>query len=71
VIPGGCFSSSLRRRGAAEKKPTKKAHVQWEQQVARGKARIAQMTQRLDRVGEIEEGAGVYAEKKIDELARA
>ena len=29
------------------------------------------MTQRLDRVGEIEEGAGVYAEKKIDELARA
>jgi hypothetical protein len=46
----------------------KKAHAQWEQQVARRKTRIAQLTQRLDRVGEIEE-AGVYAETKIEELA--
>jgi hypothetical protein len=37
----------------------KKAHVQWEQQVARRKTRIAQIAIRLDRVGEIEEAAGV------------
>ena len=47
----------------------KKAHAQWEQQVARRKTRIAQLAQRLDRVGEIEEAAGVYAERKIEELA--
>jgi hypothetical protein len=47
----------------------KKAHAQWEQQVARPKTRIAQIAQRLDRVGEIEEAAGVYAETKIEELA--
>jgi hypothetical protein len=47
----------------------KKAHVQWERQVARRTTRIAQMAQRLDRVGEIEEAAGVYAETKIEELA--
>jgi hypothetical protein len=47
----------------------KKARVQWEQQVARRKTRIAQLAMRLDRVGEIEEGAGVYAETKIKELA--
>jgi hypothetical protein len=47
----------------------KKAHAQWEQQVARRKTRIAQIALRLDRVGEIEEAAGVYAETKIEELA--
>jgi hypothetical protein len=47
----------------------KKAHVQWEQQVARRTTRIAQIAQRVDRVGEIEEAAGVYAETKIEELA--
>ena len=47
----------------------KKAHAQWEQQVARQKTRIAQIALRLDRVGEIEEAAGVYAERKIEELA--
>jgi len=47
----------------------KKAHAQWEQQVARRKTRIAQLALRLDRVGEIEEAASVYAERKIEELA--
>jgi hypothetical protein len=47
----------------------KRAHIQWEQQVARRKTRIAQIALRLDRVGEIEEAAGVYAETKIEELA--
>jgi hypothetical protein len=47
----------------------KKAHAQWEQQVARRQTRIAQLARRLDRVGEIEEAAGVYAETKIEELA--
>jgi hypothetical protein len=47
----------------------KKAHSQWEQQVARRRTRIAQIALRLDRVGEIEEAAGVYAEMKIEELA--
>jgi hypothetical protein len=47
----------------------KKAHAQWEQQVARRRTRIAQIALRLDRVGEIEEAAGVYAEMKIEELA--
>ena len=35
----------------------------------RRKTRIAQIALRLDRVGEIEEAAGVYAETKIEELA--
>jgi hypothetical protein len=48
---------------------SKKAHAQWEQQIARRKTRIAQLALRLDRVGEIEEAAGVYAERKIEELA--
>jgi hypothetical protein len=47
----------------------KKAHVQWEQQVARRTTRIAHIAQRLDRVGEMEEATGVYAETKIEELA--
>src|SRR5271165_4422429 len=47
----------------------KKAYAQWQQQVARRKTRIAQIALRLDRVGEIEEAAGVYAERKIEELA--
>jgi hypothetical protein len=47
----------------------KKTHAQWEQQVVRRKTRIAQIALRLDRVGEIEEAAGVYAETKIEELA--
>ncbi len=47
----------------------KKAHAQREQQVARRKTRIAQIALRLDRVEEIEEAAGVYAETKIEELA--
>src|SRR5208337_2947160 len=47
----------------------KKAHALWDQQVARRKTRIAQIALRLDRVGEIEEAAGVYAERKIEELA--
>jgi hypothetical protein len=59
---------------AIEQKPPrwtagKKAHAQWEQQVARRTTRIAQIALRLDRVGEIEEAAGVYAERKIEELA--
>jgi len=33
------------------------------------KGRIAQLTARLDRVGEIKEAAGVYAETKVQELA--
>jgi multidrug efflux pump subunit AcrA (membrane-fusion protein) len=37
----------------------KKAHAQWEQQVARRKTRIAQIAPRLDRMGEIEEASGV------------
>jgi hypothetical protein len=47
----------------------KKAHAQWDQQLGRRQTRIAQLTQRLDRVGEIAEAAGIYAEKKIKELA--
>jgi len=47
----------------------KKTHAQWEQQVVRRKTRIAQIAFRLERVGEIEEAAGVYAERKIEELA--
>jgi len=47
----------------------KKAHAQWEQQVARRKTRIAQIALHLGRLGEIEEAAGVYAETKIEELA--
>jgi|GEM_PF-2642543 len=47
----------------------KKAHAQWKRQVARRETRIAQIALRLDRVGEIEEAAGVYAETKIEELA--
>jgi hypothetical protein len=47
----------------------KKTRAQWEQQVARRKTRIAQIALRLDRVGEIEEAAGVYAERKIQEVA--
>ena len=47
----------------------RKARAQWEQQVARVKTRIAQIALRLNRVGEIEEAAGVYAETKIEELA--
>ena len=37
--------------------------------IARRSTRIAQVAQRVDRVGEIEEAAGVYAETKIEELA--
>ena len=48
----------------------KKAHAQWEQQVAQRETRIAQIALRLDRVGEIEEAAGVYAETKIEKLAQ-
>jgi hypothetical protein len=44
----------------------KKAHAQREQQIARRKTRTAQIAQRLDRVGEIGEAAGVYAETKIE-----
>jgi hypothetical protein len=33
------------------------------------KGRIAQLTARLDRVGEIKEAAAVYAETKVQELA--
>jgi hypothetical protein len=33
------------------------------------KGRIAQLTARPDRVGEIKEAAGVYAETKVQELA--
>jgi hypothetical protein len=40
----------------------KKTHAQWEQQVARRNTRIAQIALRLDRVREIEEAAGDYAE---------
>jgi hypothetical protein len=47
----------------------KNAHAQWEQQVARRTTRIALVVQRLDRVGEIEEVDGVYAETEIEELA--
>ena len=47
----------------------KKVRLQWKQQVARRMTRIAQIALRLDRVGEIEEAAGVYAETKIEELA--
>jgi hypothetical protein len=66
-------SEQAQLQGIEQKPPGwtagKKAHAQWEQQVARGKARIAQIALRLDRVGEIEEAAGVYAERKIEELA--
>jgi hypothetical protein len=41
--------------------------LQWKQRVARRTTRIAQGAQRLDRVGEIAEAAGVYAETKIEE----
>jgi hypothetical protein len=34
-----------------------------------GQRGFAQIAQRVDRVGEIEEAAGVYAETKIEELA--
>jgi hypothetical protein len=47
----------------------KKAHAKWEEQVARQKTRIAQIALRLDKVGEIEEAAGVYTQMKIEELA--
>ena len=47
----------------------KKATSQWDQQVALRKTRIAQIALRLDRVGEIKEAAGVYAETKMEELA--
>ena len=46
----------------------KKAHVQWEQQVARRTTRIAQVAQRLDRVGEVKRPPASNAETKIAEL---
>jgi len=48
--------------------PAKKAHVQWEQQVARRTTRIAQVAQRLDRVGEVKRPPASNAETKIAEL---
>ena len=47
----------------------KKAHVQWEQQVARRTTRIAQVAQRLHRVGEVKRPPASNAETKIAELA--
>jgi hypothetical protein len=46
----------------------KKAHVQWEQQVARRTTRIAQVAQRLHR-GEVKRPSASNAETKIAELA--
>jgi hypothetical protein len=46
----------------------KKARAQWGSRLRDEGLRIAQIALRLDRVGEIEEGAGVYAETKIEEL---
>ena len=57
------------REHAWLEQPAKKAHAQWERQVAQRETRIAQIALCLDRVGEIEEAAGVYAETKIEELA--
>ena len=47
--------------------PARRGHLR--RQAQKPKDRIAQLALRLDRVGEIEEAAGVYAETKIEELA--
>ena len=47
----------------------KKAHAQWEQQVARRKTRIAQIALRLDRWGRLKRPPASNAETKIEELA--
>ena len=47
----------------------KQARTQWRQRIAQHQARIAQLTVRLERVGEIKEAAGIYAETKVQELA--
>jgi hypothetical protein len=49
----------------------KRAHIQWEQQVARRKTRIAQIALRLDRVGEIEEAAGALCRDENRRTGRA
>ena len=48
---------------------SKQARTQWRQRIAQHQARITQFTVRLERVGEIKEAAGIYAETKVQELA--
>ena len=56
IQPSGVLTSEQAQLQAILQRPLgwaagKKAHAQWEQQVARGKTRIAQLALRLDRVG--------------------
>jgi hypothetical protein len=48
---------------------TKQARAAWNNQVAQAKARLAQLERRSERVGEIPQDAGLYADSMLDELA--
>jgi hypothetical protein len=48
--------------------PAKKRTLNGNSKLRDGQTRIAQVVQRLDRMGEIEEADGVCAETKIEEL---
>jgi len=47
----------------------KQARTAWQNQVTQAKARLAQLERRSERVGEIAQAAGLYADSLLDELA--
>src|SRR6516162_8640585 len=48
---------------------SKQARTGWQNQVTQAKARLAQLERRSERVGEIAQAAGLYADSLLDELA--
>ena len=48
---------------------SKQARTAWQNQVTQAKARLAQLERRSERVGEIAQDAGLYADCMLDELA--
>jgi hypothetical protein len=48
---------------------SKQARTAWQNQVTQAKARLAQLERRSERVGEIAQDAGLYADSMLDELA--
>jgi hypothetical protein len=48
---------------------SKQARTAWQNQVTQAKARLAQLERRSERVGEIAQDAGLYADSLLDELA--
>jgi hypothetical protein len=47
----------------------KQARTTWQNQVTQAKGRLAQLERRSERVGEIAQAAGLYADSLLDELA--